>query len=106
MGQVAARVSLDNQPEVLRRKHENREQKTYLYSAFDRLGIAHVPSHANFVYFMTEKPVEVFEELLREGVIARDFGTAPALRLGVGTPEDTRATIAAFEAVIGRLGSI
>jgi histidinol-phosphate aminotransferase len=106
VAQVAARASLDNQPEVARRKHENREQKTYLYSAFDRLGIAYVPSHANFVYFMTEKPVEVFEELLREGVIARDFGSAPALRLGVGTPDDTRATIAAFEAVIGRLGSI
>lgn len=106
VAQVGALYSLDDQPEVTRRKHENREQKTYLYSSFDRLGIAYVPSHANFVYLKTDRPVEVFEELLREGVIARDFGTAPALRLGVGTPEDTRTTIAAFEAVVARLGSI
>ena len=54
----------------------------------------------------TEKPVEVFEALLAEGVIVRDFGTAPALRVGVGTPEDTRATVAAFEAVVAKLGPL
>jgi histidinol-phosphate aminotransferase len=106
LAQVAAAASLDDQHEVARRKYENREQKTYLYSCFDRLGISYVPSHTNFVYFMTERPVEVFEELLREGVIARDLGGAPALRLGVGTPDDTKATIAAYEAVVERLGSI
>jgi len=106
VAQVGAYYSLEDQPEVLRRKHENREQKTYLYSCFDRLGVGYVPSHANFVWVLTEKPVEVFEELLREGVIARGFGDTPALRLGVGTPDDTKRTIAAFEAVVGRLGSI
>lgn len=106
VAQVGALHSLDDQQEVVRRKHENREQKTYLYSCFDRLGIGYVPSHANFVYFTTERPVEVFEELLREGVIARGFGQAPALRLGIGTPEDTRLTIAAFEKVVARLGRL
>jgi len=106
VAQVGAYYSLEDQPEVVRRKHENREQKTYLYSCFDRLGIAYVPSHANFVWVKTERPVEVFEELLREGVIARGFGDTPALRLGVGEPEDTRRTIAALEAIVGRLGPI
>ena len=106
VGQAGALASLDDQVEVVRRKHENREQKTYLYSCFDRLGIGYVPSQANFVWIKTKRPVEVFEELLGEGVIARDFGTAPALRLGVGTPSDTRHTIAAFENIVGRLGSI
>jgi histidinol-phosphate aminotransferase len=104
--QVAAYHSLDDQAEVARRREENQEQKTYLYSCFDRLGIRYVASHANFVWFSTEKPVEVFEALLRRGVIARDFGNAPALRLGVGTPDDTRATIAAFEAIVSELGGI
>ena len=104
--QVAAYYSLADDAEVERRKRENQEQKTYLYSAFDRLGITYVPSEANFVYLKTERPVEVFEALLGEGVIVRDFGTAPALRVGVGTPGDTRATIAAFEAVKARLGGV
>jgi histidinol-phosphate/aromatic aminotransferase/cobyric acid decarboxylase-like protein len=39
-------------------------------------------------------------------VIVRDFGTAPAVRVGVGSPEDTSATIAAFEAVVAKLGKL
>lgn len=105
VAQIGAFYSLAEEDEVERRKQENQEQKTYLYACFDRLGIEYVPSETNFVYFMTEKPVEVFQALLEEGVIVRDFGTAPALRLGVGTPEDTEATIAAFEAVAGKLGT-
>jgi histidinol-phosphate aminotransferase len=106
VAQVGAFYSLEDQPEVVRRKHVNREQKTYLYSCFDRLGIEYVPSHTNFVWVKTHKPVEVFEELLREGVIARGFGETPALRLGVGTELDTTRTVEAFEKIVGRLGSI
>lgn len=105
VAQVGAYYSLADEAEVDRRKAENQEQKTYLYACFDRLGIDFVPSETNFVYFRTEKPVEAFQALLEEGVIARDFGTAPALRLGVGTPEDTELTIAAFEAVAEKLGT-
>lgn len=104
--QIAAYYSLLDETEIMRRRLENQEQKTYLYSCFDRLGVAYYRSHTNFVYFMTERPVEVFEALLEEGVIVRDFGTAPALRVGIGTPEDTEIVIAAFESVVARLGSI
>jgi histidinol-phosphate aminotransferase len=106
VGQAGALASLDDQVEVVRRKHENREQKTYLYSCFDRLGIGYVPSQANFVWIKTERPVEVFEALLGEGVIARDFGAAPALRLSMGTPQQTRSVEAALERIVERLGGI
>jgi len=105
VAQVGAYYSLQDQPEIVRRKHVNREQKTYLYSCFDRLGIAYVPSQTNFVWVRTGHPVEAFEELLREGVIARGFGDTPALRLGVGTETDTRRTIAALEKIVGARGS-
>jgi histidinol-phosphate aminotransferase len=105
VAQIGACYSLQDQPEVARRKHVNREQKTYLYRCFDRLGIAYVPSHTNFVWVMTARPAEAFEELLREGVIARGFGATPALRLGVGTDEDTERTVEALEKIVGRLGS-
>jgi len=104
VGQIAAYYSLGDEAEVRRRRAENQEQKTYLYSCFDRLGIACVPSEANFVYFKAERPVEVFEALLAEGVIVRDFGTSPALRMTIGTPEDTQVVVRAFEAAHARLG--
>jgi len=105
VAQVAAYYSLADESEVERRRRENQEQKAYLYSCFDRLGISYVPSETNFVYVLTEKPVEVFQALLSRGVIVRDFGTAPALRVGVGAPQDTQATIAALEAAVAQLGS-
>ncbi len=106
VAQVAAYYSLDDEAEVRRRRKENQEQKVYLYSCFDRLGITYAPSETNFVYIHTSRPVEVFDALLEEGVIVRDFGNAPALRVGIGTPEDTQMTIAAFEVVAARLGTI
>ncbi|MBS3956299.1 MAG: histidinol-phosphate transaminase [Clostridiales bacterium] len=104
VAQVAAFYSLADEAEVIRRKEENQEQKTYLYSCFDRLGIPYVPSQTNFIYVHTDRPVEAFDALLCEGVIVRDFGTAPALRVGVGTPEDTATTVAAFQAAIDTMG--
>lgn len=106
VAQVAAYYSLGDEAEVKRRRRENQEQKTYLYSVFDRLGVAYVPSEANFVYLKTHQPVEVFEALLAHGVIVRDFGTAPALRMGIGAPEDSRIITEALEAVVSRLGTI
>lgn len=105
VAQIGAYHSLDDEAEVARRRAENQEQKTYLYRCFDRLGLRYVPSQTNFVYFKTDRPVEVFEALLEEGVIVRDFGNQAALRVGIGTPEETQATIAAFTAVAGRLGA-
>jgi histidinol-phosphate/aromatic aminotransferase/cobyric acid decarboxylase-like protein len=55
---------------------------------------------------LTKKPVEVFEALLAQGVIVRDFGASPALRVGIGSPEDTNATVAALEAAVAKLGSL
>ena len=106
VAQIAAYYALDDEAEVRRRRAENQEQKTYLYSCFDRLGISYVPSETNFVWVHTKKPVEVFQALLSQGVIVRDFGVTPALRVGVGTPDDTKATIAAFEAVVAELGAL
>ena len=106
VAQVAAYFSLDDDAEVRRRRTENQEQKTYLYSCFDRLGIDYVPSHTNFVYVRTKRPVEVFQALLEEGIIVRDFGSAPALRVGVGSAEESRLTAEAFEKVVARFGSL
>lgn len=104
VAQIAAYHSLDDEAEVRRRRAENQEQKTYLYSCFDRLGIRYARSETNFVYVHTSKPVEAFRALLDEGVIVRDFGTSPALRVTIGTPEDTARTIEAFEAAVAKLG--
>ncbi|HET6351199.1 MAG TPA: histidinol-phosphate transaminase [Coriobacteriia bacterium] len=106
VAQVAAYYSLDAAVEVARRRAENARERDRLGEAFDRLGITWAPSETNFVYIASERSKELFDELLGHGIIVRDFGTAPALRVGVGTPEDTDATIAAFERVMAERGAL
>ena len=106
VAQVAAYYSLDAECEVDRRVAECSAQKERLYAALDRLGLPYVESHANFVYVMTPQSRELFDALLARGVIVRDFGTAPALRVGIGTPENTDATIAALEKAVDELGGL
>jgi len=103
VGQIAACYSLDDVAEVTRRRSENAEQRRALCTCFERLGMTYAESETNFVYLHSSTPAELFGALLNEGVIVRDFGTAPALRVGIGTPEDTRRTIEAFEAVVARI---
>jgi len=105
MSQVAAYYSLKDAEEVSRRRMLNAEQRDVLCDALGRMGVKWFPSQANFVYVLTETPVELFNQLLAQGVIVRDFGTAPALRIGIGTAEDTIATIAAFESALATLRS-
>jgi histidinol-phosphate/aromatic aminotransferase/cobyric acid decarboxylase-like protein len=63
-----------------------------------------VASQTNFVYILTEDSRQLFDALLARGIIARDFGTAPALRVGIGTPADTTRTIEAFADILGGSG--
>jgi histidinol-phosphate aminotransferase len=102
VGQVGAYYSLEDDAETTARRAENREQRALLCAALDELGVAYAPSSTNFVYALFNEPQEVFNKLLGEGVIVRDFGTAPALRIGIGTPDDTRATVAALRHALGR----
>lgn len=105
VAQVAAYYSLDDRAEVARRAAENARERDRLCEAFTRMGIEWASSETNFVYILTSDAQGLFDGLLGHGVIVRNFGNAPALRVGVGTAEDTDATIAAFEAVLGRTGS-
>ncbi len=104
VAQVAAFYSLSASDEITRRREENARERTRLCEAFDRLGVTWAPSETNFVYIATDRSKELFDELLGHGIIVRDFGNAPALRIGVGTADDTDATIAAFESVMGKGG--
>jgi histidinol-phosphate aminotransferase len=66
-------------------------------------GFEPVPSVGNFVYVETGGDANtLFERLLHEGVIVRPlggFGSATAIRVSVGTPEEIDVFAAALERV-------
>jgi histidinol-phosphate aminotransferase len=90
--QAAATASIGDDAEVARRRDVNTEGLARLESILREHGLDPVPSVGNFMFADSgEDANRLFERLLREGVIVRPcggFGSATAIRVSVGTPEE------------------
>ncbi len=102
----AARASLRDHAQVERSVKVVREGKAYLYRQFERLGLAYVPTHANFILVDVASDCrQVFEGLLRQGVIVRTgdiFGLPTHIRVTIGLPEQNQRFIVALEKALPR----
>jgi histidinol-phosphate aminotransferase len=101
--QWAALAALDDVDHVRRSLEVNRQGLEYLQSEFAKLGLAHVPSHGNFILVRVGKGQEIFQQLLTQGVIVRPMGAykfPEYVRVTVGTMEENRKFIDALERVI------
>ncbi len=93
--QAAALASLDDESEIVRRRRLNEEGRSGIEAALreHRYPVAG-PAVANFVYAeVGEDARPLFDSLLRLGVIVRPlhgFGAPGAIRVTVGTPEESR----------------
>jgi len=101
--QAAASASLDDPDELARRREVNADGLARLGSVLVEHGLEPVPSVGNFLYAETGgDAAELFERLLREGVIVRPlrgFGAPSAIRVSVGTPDE----LDLLAAVLGRV---
>jgi histidinol-phosphate aminotransferase len=80
-----------------------REGARTLCRALAELGLAHVPTRANFVLVEVPETDRVYQALLRRGVIVRpmaSFGLASHLRITVGTPQENARLVDALRAVL------
>ena len=87
---AAATAALDDHVFVAESYELNRRGMECLVEGFKRLGLAHVPSHGNFVTFKVGADktagATINQRLLQQGVIVRPIG-------GYGMPEWLRVTI-------------
>jgi histidinol-phosphate aminotransferase len=101
--------AIDDREHLERTCALNGEGKVFLYALFRRLGLAFVPTQANFVLFHVTRPaVEVYEALLRLGVLVRpcgSFGLPNSLRVTIGTAAANQRFADALERVLGRFGT-
>ena len=107
LAQAAALAALEDDSHVLECLRLNEAGKAYLYDEFASLGISAVPSRANFILVdVGRSATEVYQRLLREGVIVRpmtSFGMETALRITVGTPEENRRLLKALKKVLAEV---
>ncbi len=101
LAQVAALAALEDDGHILECVRMNEAGRHFLYDEFTGLGLKYVTSRANFILVDVGRSAhEVYQRLLREGVIVRpmtSFGMETALRITVGTPEENRRLIKALK---------
>jgi histidinol-phosphate aminotransferase len=103
IAQAAAVAALADQEFVHKSRALNAQGMLALTTGFKRLGLSWIPSYANFVSFKVPKTAEVFQRLLRRGVIVRPiagYGMPEHLRVTVGTGAENARFLAELEAVL------
>ena len=98
---AAAEAALDDAAFIARSRDNNAAGMRQYLDAFERLGLSSIPSVGNFVCVdVGRSGSEVFDEMLRLGVIVRpvdNYQLPNHLRITIGTPEENTTCIAALE---------
>ena len=98
---AAAEAALEDQQHIRRAVELNRAGMSFWEDWCRRQGLAFIPSIGNFISIDTGRPAgEVYEALLREGVIVRpvaNYGLPRHLRISIGLEEENRRAAQALE---------
>jgi histidinol-phosphate aminotransferase len=100
---AAATAALDDRKFVAKSVTMNRTGMAALGRAFRKLGLEYIPSSANFVCFRVPRTSEIYDKLLRQGVIVRPvagYGLPEHLRVTVGTPKENERFLRALAAAL------
>lgn len=104
LAQAAALAALDDRDFLLRSIRLVHDGLERLYTELDRLGLLYFKTESNFFLIDVGQPAdEVFEKMLRQGVIVRSmraYGYPHYIRVNVGLEEENRRFIDALETVL------
>lgn len=108
LAQRAAQLALKDQSFIKMCQQKNSDGLKQVTTAFDRLGLHYFPPHGNFVFVETGVPAaEVFEHLLKQGVIVRmdrAWGYPTAIRVTIGNEQENQAFLNALEHFLQKRG--
>jgi histidinol-phosphate aminotransferase len=91
IAQAAAEAALDDQAFVRTSVQLNRSGMRQIVEGLERLNLRFVPSFGNFVSFRASGAAQVYQRLLKQGVIVRPlgvYGLPDHLRVTIGLPAE------------------
>jgi len=105
LAQAGAAAALADTEHVAASRAANDAGRAFLVERFRRMGLAVIPSEANFLLVDVGRPgAQITEALLRRGVIVRPvvgYGFPTHLRITIGTARENETCVAALKAVLG-----
>lgn len=106
VAQVAAAAALDDARHIRLSRELNGREREYFREKLARLGVPHTESHGNFFLIdLRRNPVEVYEALLRDGVITRPvggYGLKDHLRVSFGLREENEKFMKSLGRIVGK----
>ncbi len=103
LAQAAALAFLEEESFTNEVKRINRQGKEYLYKALTEGGLEYVPTEANFILIRVGRATEVYEQLLRKGIIVRDmtpWKLPDHIRVTISLPENNERFIRELRIVL------
>lgn len=101
IAQKAALRALEDEYHLVRTREINEQGKRYLYKELDSIGVAYVPTEANFIYIPLKQNAQtLYASLLKRGVIVRPVGQNE-IRVTIGLMEENKRFIDALKTVMG-----
>jgi len=98
--QLLAKVALEFQGELLAEVEQLKIERNKVVGELNSLGLAVVPSSANFLLFSIDDEKKIWQELVDVGVLVRDVGIAGHLRVTIGTPTENDRFLAALREIL------
>jgi len=104
LAQAAALAALDDKGFLRKTRDTVLEGKNYLYDNLKKLGLAYVPSVANFILIdVGQDSFEFFAKMLKFGVIVRDmkqYGLKNFVRVTIGTKKENARFIRVLKKIL------
>ena len=98
--QVAAIAALKDDDYLSESIKVNSDGYEQLVECFKSLHLNFIPSHANFISVEFDDAIDIYNALLKEGVIVRPVEMSGYLRISIGTFEENAHLIAALHKIL------
>jgi len=108
LAQAAALACLEEEDFLNEIRRINQEGKKYFYTALEDLGLEFVPTEANFILIRVGKATQVYEDLLKRGIIVRDMTSWKLpnhIRVTISLPENNERFVRALREILMDLRS-
>jgi histidinol-phosphate aminotransferase len=103
LDQAAALAVLEEKDFLREIRRVNQEGKKYFYKALDDLGLEFIPTDANFILIRVGRATEVYERLLKKGIIVRDmtpWRLPDHIRVTISLPENNERFIRELQIIL------
>lgn len=103
IAQAAALAAISDSNHIQQTRKINQEGMMLLERAFDQRGLKYVKSYANFILVKVGNGDQIFQDMLKQGVIVRAMSSYKLpdwIRISIGTPQQNQRVLEVLDSLL------